>query len=157
MNAIGITGMQLYTFGHTVSIPFFTEKWRPYSFLDRILSNYNQNLHTLVLLDIRVKEISDENLLKGKKIYEPPTFMTVNIAISQIIESIKHKKDLTLSNISDIKAIGVARIGAKDQIIKAGSLSTLENYDFGLPLHSLIICAPKLHCIEDEMFDHFSK
>jgi diphthine synthase len=37
------------------------------------------NLHTLVLLDIRVKEISNENIAKGKKVYEDPRFMDTKI------------------------------------------------------------------------------
>jgi diphthine synthase len=60
----------VYRFGEIVSIPFFTEKWRPYSFYNKIKMNVDNNLHTLVLLDIKVKEISEENLVKGKKIYE---------------------------------------------------------------------------------------
>jgi len=37
------------------------------------------NLHTLVLLDIRVKEISNENIKKGRKIYEEPRFMDTRV------------------------------------------------------------------------------
>lgn len=65
----------VYRFGETVSVPFFTEKWRPYSFFPKIATNIKNNLHTLVLLDIKVKEISEENLARGKKIYEAPRFM----------------------------------------------------------------------------------
>ena len=65
MNAVGACGMQVYRFGETVSLPYFTEKWRPYSFYDKILINRKNNLHTLVLLDIKVKERTDENLFKG--------------------------------------------------------------------------------------------
>ena len=68
MNAIGCCGLQLYRFGETVSIPFFTENWRPYSFYEKILKNRQNNLHTLVLVDIKVKERTEENLLKGMKI-----------------------------------------------------------------------------------------
>ena len=75
VNAIGCTGMQVYRFGEIVSVPYFTEKWRPYSFYERILQNRKNNLHTLVLLDIKVKERTEENLFKNKKIYEPPRFM----------------------------------------------------------------------------------
>ena len=32
MNAIGATGLMLYRFGETVSIPFYQGNWRPYSF-----------------------------------------------------------------------------------------------------------------------------
>jgi hypothetical protein len=64
MNAIGCTGLQLYSFGHTVSIPFWTETWKPDSFYDRIKANKQLGLHTLCLLDIKVKEQSVENLLR---------------------------------------------------------------------------------------------
>lgn len=50
MNAIGSAGLQLYNYGQTVSIPFFTESWRPDSFYDKIAFNKRGNLHTLCLL-----------------------------------------------------------------------------------------------------------
>lgn len=65
VNAVGCCGMQVYRFGEIVSVPLFTEKWRPYSFIEKIHANYKIGLHTLVLLDIKVKERSEENLLKG--------------------------------------------------------------------------------------------
>lgn len=50
MNAIGICGLQLYRYGETVSIPFFTETWRPDSFYEKIQRNQMMGLHTLCLL-----------------------------------------------------------------------------------------------------------
>lgn len=64
MNAIGVCGLQLYRFGQTISIVFFTENWRPYSFYDKLKENLSIDLHTLCLLDIKVKEQSEENLKK---------------------------------------------------------------------------------------------
>lgn len=64
MNAIGACGLALYNFGQTVSIPFFTDSWRPDSWLVRILENWQLGLHTLCLLDIKVKEQSEENLAR---------------------------------------------------------------------------------------------
>jgi diphthine synthase len=84
--------MQVYRFGETVSLPFFTEKWRPYSFYARVRANQQNNLHTLVLLDIKVKEKSEENLLKNKPIYEPPRFMDVATAVAQLLEAETHEK-----------------------------------------------------------------
>lgn len=72
MNAIGACGLQLYNFGQTVSMVFFTDSWRPASFYDRVRENRDIGLHTLVLLDIKVKEQSLENMARGRKIYEPP-------------------------------------------------------------------------------------
>lgn len=50
MNAVGCCGLQLYNFGETVSIPFWTESWRPNSFFEKINSNLKAGLHTLCLL-----------------------------------------------------------------------------------------------------------
>lgn len=54
MNAVGCTGLQLYAFGMTVSVPFFTRNWRPDSWYQGIKDNQSRGLHTLVLLDIKV-------------------------------------------------------------------------------------------------------
>ena len=64
MNAIGACGLQLYNFGQAVSLVFFMETWKPDSFYDRIKENVNLGMHTLVLLDIKVKEQTEENLIK---------------------------------------------------------------------------------------------
>ena len=50
LNAIGCCGLQLYHFGETVSIPFWTETWKPDSFVDRVEGNLQRGLHTLCLL-----------------------------------------------------------------------------------------------------------
>jgi diphthine synthase len=64
MNAIGACGLQLYNFGQAVSLVFFTENWKPDSFYDRIVENWRLGMHTLLLLDIKVKEQSEENLAR---------------------------------------------------------------------------------------------
>jgi diphthine methyl ester synthase len=64
MNAIGACGLQLYNFGQAVSLVFFTETWKPDSFYDRIAENWRLGMHTLLLLDIKVKEQSEENLAR---------------------------------------------------------------------------------------------
>lgn len=64
MNAVGALGLALYNYGQTVSIPFFTDSWRPDSWLERVRENARLGLHTLCLLDIKVKEQSEENLAR---------------------------------------------------------------------------------------------
>jgi len=160
LNSIGITGLSLYRFGETVSIPFFTEKWRPYSFYDKICRNYNNDLHTLILLDIKVKEISEENLAKGKKIYEPPRFMTVNQALEELLEASKNAENVPenkgLINEENL-CYGVARIGSESQIVKAGKIKDIIKFDFGKPLHSVVLCAKTLSSIEKEVVEFYSK
>lgn len=50
--------------------------------------------------------------------------------------------------------VGVARLGADDQVIKAGTLQQLCDVDMGPPLHSLII-AGTMHHIEAEMLKQY--
>ncbi|KAK2076095.1 hypothetical protein QBZ16_001431 [Prototheca wickerhamii] len=145
MNAVGAAGLQLYRYGETISIVFFTETWRPDSFYDRIVANKKMGLHTLCLLDIKVKEPSLEALCRGKKIYEPPRYMSVNTAVEQLLE-IEEKRGEGVCG-PDARAVGVARLGADDQLIVAGTLEELRGQDFGAPLHSLIL-AGEMHHIE---------
>lgn len=152
MNAIGICGLQLYRYGETVSIPFFTESWRPDSFYEKILRNHNLGLHTLCLLDIRVKEPSLESLCRGKKQYEPPRYMTVNTAIEQLLE-IEHTRGECAYN-EDTHCVGFARVACEDQMIVAGTMKQLLAVDFGAPLHCLVIVG-KTHPVEEEMLEFY--
>jgi diphthine synthase len=100
-----------------VSVPFFTEKWRPDSFYDKILANYKSGLHTLVLVDIKVKERSEENLIKNKNIFEPPRFMTIKECVEQLLEVEQKRQGGAYGPHS--RCFGLARVGFKDQLIKA--------------------------------------
>ena len=155
ISAVGVCGMQMYRFGETVSVPFFTEKWRPYSFYDRIKTNRKMNLHTLVLLDIKVKEPTEESLAKGKPVYLPPRYMLVNTAAEQLLEAEEVKGEKAYGG--DTKCIAIARVGAETQKIVAGTLNEMKKLDVGGPLHSMVICAGELHPIEEEMFNFYTK
>ena len=48
MNAIGCCGLQLYSFGETVSIPFWTDDWQPDSFFDKIQVNFISSIFVTV-------------------------------------------------------------------------------------------------------------
>ncbi len=149
LNAIGCTGLMLYNFGSVVSVPFFKDNWKPASWYDKVQENRKRGLHTLLLLDIKVKEQSDENMARGRLIYEAPRFMTVNQALEQYIEV------ATLEGIPEV-VVGCARIGATDQIIKSGSIEEVIAFDFGAPLHSVIIPGD-LHFLEKEALDAFTQ
>ncbi len=102
-----------------MSIVFFTETWRPDSFYDRILSNRRLGLHTLCLLDIKVKEPTEESLARGRKVYQPPRYMSVATAIQQLIE-VEEKRKVTLqlrwnnqlASQQRRPRLGVSRLGA---------------------------------------------
>ena len=154
MSAIGATGLQLYNFGQTVSMVFFTETWKPSSFYDRIKENGQIGLHTLLLLDIKVKEQSLENLARGRKIFEPPRFMTVAQCAAQMlqIEGIRQEGVYQSQSL----AVGIARLGSKDQKLAAGTLDQLSNINLGPPLHSLVLLGRRTHDLEKEFIRDFA-
>lgn len=156
MNAVGCSGLQLYSFGETVSICFWSEKenWRPKSYFEKVCENRKRGLHTLCLLDIKVKEQSVENLIRGRLIYEPPRYQSVSQACSQLVEIIAEENNNPCVNNSTI-CVGLARVGCDDQLICADTLENLAQKDMGGPLHCLIVCG-KLHPMEIEFIKIYS-
>jgi diphthine synthase len=133
LNAVGLTGLQLYKFGKTTSIPFLEDHPQletPYNVLKD-----NNGLHTLFLLDLKPDQ---------------DKFMTVNQAIT-VLEDIESRKKENLISKNTL-IIGCARLGCDDFIIKAGKLEDVKKYDFGKPPHCLIIPG-KMHFSEEEMIE----
>ncbi|KAJ9209274.1 hypothetical protein DTO166G4_9115 [Paecilomyces variotii] len=154
MSGIGCTGLQLYNFGQTVSMVFFTETWKPSSFYDRIKENVQIGLHTLVLLDIKVKEQSLEDMARGRKVFQPPRYMTVAQCASQMLEIEEERKEGVYG--PDSLAVGCARVGAADQKLAAGTLKELTEVDLGRPLHSLVLLGKRTHDLERDYIREFA-
>lgn len=159
INAIGCTGLQLYRFGQTVSVPFFEATWKPTSFLTKIYENLERDLHTLVLLDIRVKEQSVENIVKGNRIFDPARYMKVSQAIDQIVEAAAILGTTEEMSVLNWKIMGARGVGSTENKIVSGVLGDLrgklpiENDDF---LESLVVCAKNLHEIEQEWYNVYA-
>lgn len=154
LSAIGSTGLQLYNFGQTVSMVFFTETWRPSSFYDRIKENASIGLHTLVLVDIKVKEQSYEDMARGRKVYQPPRYMTVAQCATQMLEVEEDRKERVYAE--DSLAIGAARVGSAEQRLACGTLKQLCEADLGPPLHSLVLLGKRAHDLERDYIREFA-
>lgn len=158
MNACGCCGLQLYNFGETVSIVFWTDTWKPDSYYDKIKSNRDRNMHTLCLLDIKMKEQTIENLMKGRKVFEPPRFMTVKQASEQLLEIVENKRqegDNSLAFTEDTVCVGLSRVGSDAQRTVCATLQEMTQIDLGEPLHSLIIPG-EMHSLERDMLLQFA-
>lgn len=131
----GLTGLQNYRFGKSASIPYPYESRRgmkviseaPY---DTIKQNFELGLHTLVFLDID-KE-------KG--------YMSVNLALELLLEVEKKRGERVMDR---AVAVGIARAGSEKPVVKADYSEDLKSFDFGKPLHILVIPG-KLHFLEAE-------
>lgn len=124
MTAIGSSGLAGYNFGQTVSVPFWTEDWKPDSWLERIGENLHIGLHTLALSDIKVREQSAQDMSRGILRYQDPRYMLIPQLISQLISAANsHKVDYLDPNRT--LAIALCRMGSEDERIVSGTLSEL--------------------------------
>lgn len=147
LNAVGITGLELYKFGKTTSIVFPHENWMPHTPYDVLRENQKMNLHTLCLLDIKVAEPSPEDIKKGINKIQKPRFMKVNEAIDYMLDIEQMRGENVFTK--ETSCIGCARLGSENPTIIVGKAKELIEKDFGEPLHCLIIPG-KLHFIEEE-------
>ncbi|MCQ4153827.1 MAG: diphthine synthase [Archaeoglobi archaeon] len=107
-----------------------TISWfRSRAFIDTIYANLSIDAHTLLFLDLN-----------------PP--MTIKEAVSRILE--------LDSGFKDHFAVGVARAGSEDAVVKCDRLKELAYFSFGEPLHSLVILSKKLHVLEYECLVYFA-
>lgn len=64
LTAIAETGLQLYKFGKTASMPTWKENWKPDSFIEILKQNLSIEAHTLILIDISLSIENAKNQLK---------------------------------------------------------------------------------------------
>lgn len=124
LTAIAETGLQLYKFGKTASIPKFQQNYEPESFYDIIIENLKIQAHTLLLLDTGLS--ANEALLYIKKISEKRN------------DNIKEKNFVVCSE------VGTSRF-----FFKVGKIDELLKEESKLP--ACIILPASLHFIEAEM------
>ncbi|CAD7976990.1 unnamed protein product, partial [Amoebophrya sp. A25] len=144
MNAVSSCGLQLYRFGEA-----------PESFFDKVEDNRKRGCHTLCLLNIQVKERSEEKMLKGRMdIFEPPRYMSIPQPLSQFSQIVDgRQEEHWLQQENNI--VGIARLFASDECIRCGTVKELINAEFGPPLHALVIPADDLHECEQDYIDFY--
>jgi diphthine synthase len=165
MSAVAVCGLQLYKFGQTVSLCFWTENWQPDSYYEKIYKNMESGLHTLCLLDIKVKEPTEENMCSGGKIktYLPPRFMTIREALQQLEQCEQRYNKGVITN--STLFVGLARVGCEEtetqrgEFIRAGTLKQLlydmDDEYWGGPLHSLVIVGRDVHFLEKDSLRYY--
>jgi diphthine synthase len=123
----GATGLQSYKFGKSITVP--RDQPLPRSVLDTISDNNDRGLHTLVLLDVQAGKNSQ---------------MTIRDAVA--------KMTTADPRLETRLAVGVARLGSRDEKVKASNMNSLIEEDFGNGPHSLVV-AGRLHFMEAEALE----
>lgn len=130
ISAVGVTGLQVYKFGKTTSIPLENENVEtPYNVLK---GNLSLGLHTLFLLDLEPDE---------------EKFLSINDAIRYLLKAELKINEKAFSE--KTLCIGCARVGSESQMIKVGAAKELLKLNFGKAPHCLIVPG-KLHFMEED-------
>jgi diphthine synthase len=130
--AIGLSGLQNYKFGASVTIPSPEKYAASETPMNIIRRNREFGLHTLCYLDLDV---------------ERQQYMTISQALKTLLEAAARRHSQVVSN--DGLVVGIARAGASDPAVKADLVKTIVGYDFGNPPHALIFPG-RLHFMEAE-------
>ena len=136
MNAVSLTGLQLYKFGKTTSIPFPEDNPDVEAPYEVLAQNLDMDAHTLFLLDL--------NPTKNR-------FLEIGDAIRYLLR-IEQKRKYGIFT-ADTFCIGCANLGGKNEI-KAGKASQLANFVFKEPPYCLIVPA-RMHFMEEEFLKNF--
>ena len=129
---VGLSGLQNYKFGRSVTIPFPEDRFISETPYNVICENRRIGLHTLCFLDIRADD---------------KRYMTVNDGLEILLTMESRKRSRVV--IKDSLVVGVARAGSETPVVKAGTVENVVNYNFGDPPH-IIIFPGKLHFMEAE-------
>jgi diphthine synthase len=127
---IGLSGLQNYKYGRSVTIPFSRQGFISETPYLVIKQNKELGSHTLCFLDINAEDES---------------YMTIKQGLQLLLKVEKRKRQRVLT--SRTLAIGVARAGSDNPVVKADYIKKLVNYDFGAPPHTLVFPG-KLHFME---------
>ena len=134
--AVSLSGLQSYRFGRQVTIPFSYGDYLPYSPLEMICNNYENNLHTLVLFDLDPTGMG----------LDKPSPMKPNEAID-LLERMSEKMGLEAHSFEILKkhvkewnGVLLTDISMKNQKVSAGKLGDLLKLDKGW-IHCMIVPA----------------
>jgi diphthine synthase len=137
--APALLGLHIYKFGRTTTIAYPKENFFPTSPYDVIKGNLENDLHTLVLLDIHEEE---------------KQYMRGNEALELLLKMEEERKDGVFSRDTLVCILG--NVGSENPVTRSGFVKDLQDGDFGKGLHCLIIPG-KLHFMEAEALVEFGE
>jgi diphthine synthase len=133
--AVSESGLHAYKFGRCVTLPYWSERYRPMTTYDVLMENGRLGLHTLLFLDLR----------GGKT-------MTPQEAFPLLAEMERERRQGVFT--PDTEVAVLSRIGSDDARVSFGKAKELEGRSLGDTPFILIIPG-RLHFTEREALEAF--
>ena len=142
--SISLSGLQSYKFGRQVTLPYQYGEYLAISPVEMISTNYQNGLHSLVLLDLDPTGMG----------FDPPKPMSPSQAVS-VLENMagryleEHEMGLVPEgNVSDWRGLLLSDVGTANQRVSSGKLGDIAKIEGGF-MHSFIIPAKMSENEED--------
>jgi diphthine synthase len=136
---IGLSGLQNYKFGRSVTIPFVYSADVSEAPYNVVKMNLSMGLHTLCFLDMEAEE---------------RRYMTIKEGLETLRVLEKKRKARIITD--EMLVVGIACAGSNNPIVKAGMLREVIDYDFHTLPHSLIFPG-RLHFVETDALIELAK
>ena len=135
--AVSLSGLQSYRFGRQVTLPFAYGEYLPTSPLEMIDSNYTNNLHTLVLLDLDPTGMGVETPqpMQPKQAVE-----ILQAMFEKLVEHEGGVRESMTAAITNWDAVLLSDLGTSDQRVVSGNLEDIAKLTGGR-IHCLILPA----------------
>lgn len=135
--AVSLSGLQSYRFGRQVTLPFAYGNYLPTSPLELIDSNYTNNLHTLVLLDLDPTGMGVET---PRPMQPKQAVEILKAMFEKLVEREGSVRESMTTAIANWDSILLSDLGTSDQRIVSGDLDDIAKLSDGR-IHCLILPA----------------
>ena len=146
--AVSLSGMQSYRFGRQVTLPFTTSDYLPTSPLKMLCNNFENGLHSLVLLDL---DPTGMGLEKPRPMSPAEAVGLLEKMAAQVVEEEEGGRGLLENPVKQWNGILLSDLGTEEERVLSGPLGDLSGQKGGM-VHAFILPA-EFSGMEEDAFE----
>ncbi|MCS5557024.1 MAG: diphthine synthase [Arenicellales bacterium] len=146
--AVSLSGMQSYRFGRQVTLPFTTSDYLPTSPLKMLCNNFENGLHSLVLLDL---DPTGMGLEKPRPMSPAEAVGLLEKMAAQVVNEEEGGRGLLENPVKQWNGILLSDLGTEEERVLSGPLGDLSGQKGGM-VHAFILPA-EFSGMEEDAFE----
>ena len=146
--AVSLSGMQSYRFGRQVTLPFTTSDYLPTSPLKMLCNNFENGLHSLVLLDL---DPTGMGLEKPRPMSPAEAVGLLEKMAAQVVDEEEGGRGLLENPVKQWNGILLSDLGTEEERVLSGLLGDLSGQKGGM-VHAFILPA-EFSGMEEDAFE----
>ena len=146
--AVSLSGMQSYRFGRQVTLPFTTSDYLPTSPLKMLCNNFENGLHSLVLLDL---DPTGMGLEQPRPMSPAEAVGLLEKMAAQVVDEEEGGRGLLENPVKQWNGILLSDLGTEEERVLSGPLGDLSGQKGGM-VHAFILPA-EFSGMEEDAFE----